>query len=178
MVPVLAAAAAAAAATPVLVPVLVPGPGPPAVEVAAAAAEAAALPFSAEARHVRAHPPRIVHTRSDRTNRLPVHPKHACSRHVPPPRRAAAPEVGSAALLQRIRERKEAGQTSGGPGDAATRLLQQLCQFFAQRGGRSTSAQLAAHFQGADPMLFKSLLRAAARKEADGWALQPEFLDI
>lgn len=99
----------------------------------------------------------------------------------PSPRAAAALELGSAALLQRIRERKGAGQTaSDGGGDAPTKLLLQVCQFFRQHGGRCTSSRLASHFQSscADPVLFKSLLRAAARKEADEWVLKPEFADV
>ena len=90
--------------------------------------------------------------------------------------------LGSAALLQRIRERKEAAQGLSGPDAEATRLLQRLCAYFcAQPGGKCTSEQLVTAFKGneVDARLFKQLLKEAASKDARGvWKLKPEYADV
>ena len=85
--------------------------------------------------------------------------------------------VGSASLLERIRERQEAtGQVD--PEAQASRVLQRLCAFLARRGGRASSAQLVSEFQSADvdARLLKSLLKQCAAKDAGGsWVLKPSF---
>ena len=90
---------------------------------------------------------------------------------------ANAGPLGSSSLLQRIRDRQDASSATGShPDDAASRLLRRMCDFFARRGGRCTSAQLVNEFQSADvdARLFKQLLKEAADKKTDGsWTLKP-----
>ena len=94
------------------------------------------------------------------------------------PAPSAAP-LGSAALLQRIRERQDIASGLSGPDAEATRLLKRLCEYFrAQPGGKCTSEQLVGAFKGAevDARLFKQLLKEAASKDARGvWRLKPEY---
>jgi DNA excision repair protein ERCC-6 len=97
------------------------------------------------------------------------------------PAPASAP-LGSAALLQRIRERKDAAQGLVGPDAEAIRLLQRLCAYFrAQPGGKCTSEQLVNAFKGneVDARLFKQLLKEAASKDARGvWKLKADYEGI
>ena len=86
-------------------------------------------------------------------------------------------QVGSAALLQRIRERQEAtGELT--PEAHAARLAKRICEFLARRGGKASSAQLVGEFQSADvdARLLKGLLKECAEKDASGaWVLKQGF---
>ncbi|KOO22805.1 DNA excision repair protein ercc-6 [Chrysochromulina tobinii] len=86
-------------------------------------------------------------------------------------------QVGSAALLSRIRERQEAGATAtDSPDAAAARLLRRLDDFFAARHGKCTSEQLVKEFADAsvDRNLLKALLKQLAHKDDRGnWVLKP-----
>ena len=86
-------------------------------------------------------------------------------------------QVGSAALLSRIRERQEAGATDAdSPDAAAARLLRRLDDFFAARHGKCTSEQLVKEFADAsvDRNLLKALLKQLAHKDDRGnWVLKP-----
>ena len=87
--------------------------------------------------------------------------------------------MGSASLLQQIRARKDAAEEAAGPESEATRLLQRLCVFMRQRGGRCSSTQLVEEFQTADvdPRLFKQLLKEAAEKDParNEWVLRQSW---
>ena len=85
--------------------------------------------------------------------------------------------VDSASLLQRIRDRKEATGEADPEAAQASRLLQRLCEYIARNGGRVSSAQLVAEFQGVDvdARLLKVLLKEAAEKDGGHWKLRPAF---
>ena len=86
--------------------------------------------------------------------------------------------VGSAAVLQRIRER-QGTQSQSEANDCASTTLVQLCDFFRAHNGRCTTTELVQHFQSIcdDRILFKQLLREAACKQHDGsWTLKAEFV--
>jgi len=86
--------------------------------------------------------------------------------------------VGSASLLERIRERKEATGEADSAEAQASRLAQRLAEFIRRAGGRASSAQLVSEFQqmDVDARLLKNLLKQVAEKDASGsWKLRQGF---
>jgi DNA excision repair protein ERCC-6 len=87
--------------------------------------------------------------------------------------------AGSSALLQRIQERKKAETEAANGGDnAASYLLDRMCEFFREQSGRCTSQQLTGRFRAerVDAVLFRQLLRTIAEKDdAGAWVLREGY---